>query len=116
MRASEGLGAAPWRRQAPVWVGLAMIAAASWSYLARLEAGMPMAMKEAPRSMMAMAGATPPDLAAAFLMWSAMMVAMMVPVAAPGVSLYLRLAERRWPTRSPFVPAAFFLAGYIAVW
>ncbi|MGB6428602.1 MAG: DUF2182 domain-containing protein [Methyloceanibacter sp.] len=50
------------------------------------------------------------------VMWLAMMVAMMVPSAAPMVLLYARHVRRRSEAFGPYVPAAAFLAGYVVLW
>lgn len=52
-------------------------------------------------------------------MWMVMMVAMMVPSAAPLVLLYLRVARHpiEAAKRDPvYVPSAFLVAGYLAIW
>jgi predicted metal-binding membrane protein len=51
-----------------------------------------------------------------FLMWWLMMIAMMVPSAAPTVLLYARLVRERKRTRAPYGAASAFLAGYLIVW
>jgi predicted metal-binding membrane protein len=49
-----------------------------------------------------------------FGMWAVMMVAMMLPSAAPVILLYARVVRKR--IEPPYVPTAAFLAGYVAVW
>src|SRR4029077_6614172 len=51
-----------------------------------------------------------------FVMWTVMMVAMMVPSAAPMILAFLTVNQRRQATDRPFVPVAIFLFGYLAVW
>jgi predicted metal-binding membrane protein len=51
-----------------------------------------------------------------FLMWTEMMVAMMIPSAAPTVLLFATVNRRRREQARPFVPAGLFLLGYLAVW
>ena len=51
-----------------------------------------------------------------FVMWVVMMVAMMVPSAAPMVLTFLTVNHRRQATGRPLVPAGIFLFGYLAVW
>ena len=69
---------------------------------------------------MAMMPATPVEpwraayLAAAFAMWTLMMVAMMLPSAAPMILLYSRFARKAVP--SPFAYLAAFVLAYLAVW
>jgi len=51
-----------------------------------------------------------------FVMWAVMMVAMMVPSAAPMILAFLTVNHRRETTASPLVPVGIFLFGYLAVW
>lgn len=51
-----------------------------------------------------------------FVMWSVMMVAMMVPSAAPMILAFVTVNQRRQAANRPFVPVAIFLFGYVAVW
>ena len=51
-----------------------------------------------------------------FVMWAVMMVAMMVPTAAPMILMFATINRRRQAQQQPFVPTAIFLAGYILVW
>jgi predicted metal-binding membrane protein len=51
-----------------------------------------------------------------FVMWAVMMVAMMVPSAAPMVLAFLSVNHRRQTSGRPLVPVGIFLSGYLAVW
>jgi predicted metal-binding membrane protein len=51
-----------------------------------------------------------------FVMWTVMMVAMMVPSAAPMILTFLSLNQRRQAAARPFVPVTIFLFGYLTVW
>jgi len=51
-----------------------------------------------------------------FLMWWAMMVAMMLPGAAPTILLVAAINRRVEPERRPFGSAAWFAAGYLLAW
>ena len=51
-----------------------------------------------------------------FLMWWIMMVAMMLPSASPVILLFANVSRRQQALGKPFVPAFFFLTGYIVVW
>lgn len=51
-----------------------------------------------------------------FLMWTEMMVAMMIPSAAPMILTFALVQRKRRAQERPFVPAGFFLLGYLAVW
>jgi predicted metal-binding membrane protein len=86
-----------------VGVSIALLIALSWAFLMR-GAGLPDAM----------AGMSPP-LPALALMWWLMMVAMMLPSAAPAILLYARVRDQRG-AGGPVVQPWIFLAGYLAVW
>jgi len=58
----------------------------------------------------------PATLVPLFLMWAEMMVAMMIPSAAPMVLLFAMVQRKRREQQRPFVPTALFLLGYLAVW
>ena len=51
-----------------------------------------------------------------FLMWAVMMVAMLVPSAAPIVLMFATVNRRRQARSAPYVPTAVFALGYVAVW
>jgi predicted metal-binding membrane protein len=51
-----------------------------------------------------------------FLMWAEMMVAMMIPSAAPMILTFAFVNRKRREQERPFVPAGIFLLGYLAVW
>jgi predicted metal-binding membrane protein len=59
---------------------------------------------------------TPVDAVLLFVMWSAMMAAMMVPGAAPMVAAFAAINRRRRERAAPYVPTAIFLAGYVIAW
>lgn len=50
------------------------------------------------------------------LMWAEMMVAMMLPSAAPMILLFASVNRRRKENAGPFVPTGIFAAGYLIVW
>jgi predicted metal-binding membrane protein len=51
-----------------------------------------------------------------FLMWAEMMVAMMIPSAAPMILTFALVNRKRREQQRPFVPTGVFLLGYIVVW
>jgi predicted metal-binding membrane protein len=59
---------------------------------------------------------TPIDALLVFVMWSAMMAAMMVPGTAPMVGAFATINRRRRERAAPYVPTVVFLAGYLVVW
>lgn len=86
--------------------GLALLTALAWYYLLTGAAMGPMS---------GMAGmAQPPGWPVVTAMWMAMMVAMMVPSAAPAILLYGHV--HRHSVRAGPPPTAVFLAGYLACW
>ena len=58
----------------------------------------------------------PLDVALLFLMWAVMMVAMMLPSAAPMILLVASVNRGRRERASPAAPTAIFAAGYLLVW
>jgi predicted metal-binding membrane protein len=129
------------RRRLPVALGLGLVCALAWAYTVRLAWQMDMpagsalhgaphgaalgAMGSAPGAMgtamgagMALAGG-PWDavqLALTFAMWTVMMVAMMLPSAAPMILFFHRIAADRAAKGQPAVPTAVFAGAYLAVW
>ena len=59
---------------------------------------------------------TATDVALLFVMWSAMMAAMMVPGASPMVVAFATINRRRRERAAPYVPTALFLLGYLIAW
>lgn len=51
-----------------------------------------------------------------FLMWTEMMVAMMIPSAAPMILTFAMVQRRRREQERPIVPTTIFLLGYLVVW
>ena len=51
-----------------------------------------------------------------FLMWAEMMVAMMLPSAAPMILTFAAVNRKRREQEEPFVPASIFVLGYLAIW
>lgn len=56
------------------------------------------------------------ELIPLFLMWAEMMVAMMIPSAAPMILMFAMVNRKRRAQERPFVPTGIFLLGYLAVW
>ncbi|MEY2467238.1 MAG: hypothetical protein QOD03_1759 [Verrucomicrobiota bacterium] len=51
-----------------------------------------------------------------FLMWAEMMIAMMIPSAAPMILAFVMVQRKRREQQRPFVPTGIFLLGYLIVW
>ena len=90
------------RSRAVTIVALAVLSLAAWLYLLSGAGMRPMASM-----------AVVPSFPLAVIMWWAMMVAMMVPSAAPAILLYARV--HRHSNDAP-PPTAAFLGGYLACW
>ena len=103
-----------------VLAGLAAITLLAWAYLAYLAPDMSGMDSIGELSSMSMAGMSmgfgPVSLVLMFLMWAVMMVAMMVPSAAPMILAFASINRRRRERGSPYVPTAVFLSGYLLVW
>ena len=101
------------------WVILASLlglTGLAWVYLIVLAVGMDdMAMPEMMRSAL-IEPWSGLDFALMFLMWAVMMVAMMVPTAAPTILLFATVSRKRREQHRPVVPASVFLLGYVACW
>jgi len=96
--------------------GLAATAAMAWAYQLYMSWGMAHpspAMAALMPDMLAWRGR---DLFLLFAMWFVMMVAMMVPSAAPTLLAFARIRRTRQERQGPFVPTGVFLGGYLAAW
>src|SRR5689334_22813959 len=101
--------------------GLAATIALAWTYLVHEAAAMNAMAAEA--KMHAAMGMTMPDMHtwgvsdwfALFVMWTVMMVAMMLPSAAPVMMLVLGVYRRRADDRARIAAFAFIL-GYVVAW
>lgn len=105
------------RDRAVVAAGLAGLTALAWTSVVRMAAtpsmpGMAVAMPAMPGME---AGGTS-GLACLIGMWGVMMVAMMLPSAAPTILLFGGVSRRRRLQGRPAVPVAVFTLGYLTVW
>ncbi len=103
-----------WRDRAVVLTALAAITTIAWLYLM----WMPMSSSDFGNFGSRVLGLMAPDLKNAvlmFLMWSVMMVAMMLPSAAPMIDTYARIVHSR-ENSSPSFCVALFGTGYLIVW
>lgn len=95
--------------------GLAVASVLAWAYTIHLAGdmgrGMGLAMAEPRAAPWGVA-----EAAAIFLMWAVMMVAMMLPSAAPMILLYASIARRRRERSGPVASTALFVTGYLIVW
>jgi len=104
------------RDRAVVIVGVIAVSAIAWGYIiyvAQSNADMGMSMSVAAGNVRPWTGV---DFALMFVMWSVMMVAMMVPSAAPMILLFATVNRRRREQDRPFVSTGVFLSGYLVIW
>jgi len=101
------------RDRALVALGLAAVATLAWVYIAGMGR-----MMSAPSTMaMPMPGdGAAPALGYLIPMWVIMMVAMMIPSAAPMILLFAGVVRRRRAAGIPTASAAIFTLGYLLVW
>lgn len=71
---------------------------------------------EMPGMMMAPFDWTPGYMLMVFLMWWVMMIAMMVPSAAPTVLFYAALERKNKNSNKTYAAVSIFLSGYLLVW
>ena len=107
------------RDRAVVLTGLIGITGLAWAYMFYLAAQMGDASMASEMSAMAVPqmqawGIT--DLALTFVMWSVMMVAMMVPSAAPMILIFAKVGRNQGSGPSPLAPTVAFVGGYLLVW
>ncbi len=99
------------RERVIVLAGVAGLAALAWLELWRHHGAM--AMDAAMPRLMSWCLA---DLGAAASMWGVMMIAMMVPSAAPVLLLYASVQRNQREQAKPATPTGLFAAGYLLVW
>jgi len=122
MQAATPLEAALRRDRAIVLAGIVGVTALAWAYMFYLAWDMQRTMSAGSMQMgmeMAMSqvrawGAV--DFLLMFVMWAVMMIAMMVPTAAPMTLTFAMINRRRLEQQQPFVPTSVFLSGYVLVW
>lgn len=96
-------------------IGLLAATALAWVSLLRMRSGMG-SMDGGGMAMRGMQAWSPVEPLLLFVMWATMMVAMMLPSAAPTILLVASVLRRRREHASPAAPTAVFVAGYLVVW
>jgi len=96
-----------------VAAGLAIVVALAWVYLA---AGAAMDTDMADMAMDMPMPWSPFYAALVFVMWWVMMIAMMVPSAAPTILLFAAIRRKQGPADHPSVQAWIFCGGYLLMW
>ena len=98
-----------------VLAGLAVAAALAWLYLIDMALDMGGDMAHADGAMMQMQAWSVIDGLLMWAMWAVMMVAMMVPSAAPMILIFARV-DRSQSGGRPFTATTLFALGYVLVW
>src|SRR5438067_10030242 len=96
--------------------GVVIVIAAAWIYTAR-GAWQMEHMDAAPDMFMPHSGPwTLTEFWLLFVMWVVMMIAMMLPSAAPLILLFASISRRRRIAGQPYTATSLFSAGYLLVW
>lgn len=103
----------PRRHRISILTVLAGVTAVAWAYLVVMAAGME-TMDQA--TLMGLRPWGVLDFWMMFLMWAAMMVAMMVPTAGPMALIYAAVARKSARQGNPLVPTVVFVSGYVVLW
>ena len=102
------------RDRTVILAGLLAVAALAWGYLGFMVSQM--GHMDMDMAMPQMQSWTALDLLLLFLMWAIMMVAMMLPSAAPMILTFASLQRKRRERSSPYVSTTVFVLGYLLVW
>ena len=94
---------------------LILVTLLAWLYLLS-GAGMDMDMEGMDMNMVMPMDWTPGYALVMFLMWWIMMIAMMLPSAAPMILLFALVNRRSRARGASYVPTAFFASGYLIAW
>jgi len=103
-----------------ILAGLALISILSWSYMFYLandmqhNMGMQTAVQGATMPMTNAWSST--ALVFVFVMWVVMMIAMMIPSAAPFIVTFSKVERKRHTEADPYATTGLFVLGYLAVW
>jgi len=97
------------RDRVVVLAGVVILAGLGWAYMISM-AGMEEMMAPA------ISGWTTADFVAMFTMWAVMMVAMMLPSAAPLLLMHARIERNGRESVESIAPTAAFAAGYLLAW
>lgn len=106
-----------WRGRALVWIALASVVSLSWVYLVRADVSMSAMMPNTAHHHMPMSNRPIlPEITTAFLMWTIMMVAMMIPSTTQSLSIFMTLSTKRASGRSVSTMTIVFAMGYVTMW
>ena len=98
-----------------VLAGLVIISGLAWAHTVYL-AQRASSMSSMGMSMPNLQPWSAVDFGTMFVMWAVMMVAMMVPTAAPMILVFAKVNRTRREQSRPYVPTGIFLPGYVLAW
>jgi len=104
------------RDRAIVISGIVGISVLAWAYMFYLAWGMKSMDMGIKISIPQMQTWGTVDFVLMFVMWAVMMVAMMIPSAAPMILMFATINRKRSELQHPFVHTGVFLLGYLAAW
>jgi predicted metal-binding membrane protein len=108
------LEAALRRDRAVVAAGLLGLAALAWAYVADMAVPAGQAAMSMPMASSRVWSAE--ELGWLVVMWAIMMIAMMIPSAAPAILLFASISRRRRSQAVPAVSVGWFTLGYLLAW
>jgi predicted metal-binding membrane protein len=97
-----------------VIAGLVMVVLVVWIYMFILALDMQTMSMEMSMPQMQAWGLS--DFILTFIMWSVMMIAMMIPSAAPMILTFSAINRRKGEEKNPVVLTIIFLLGYLVIW
>lgn len=97
-----------------VIAGLVMVVLVAWIYMFILTLDMQNMSMEISMPQMQAWGLS--DFVLTFIMWSVMMVAMMIPSAAPMILTFSAINRRKGEEKNPVMLTIIFLLGYLVIW
>jgi predicted metal-binding membrane protein len=107
------------RDQLFVFIGLILLAVIAWAYILHLNSAMSSESMDSMISDVAMPQMNQwdaKDVATIAIMWSVMMIAMMLPSAAPMIIIFSTVNRKRYLIGNLIAPTWIFLSGYLLVW
>jgi predicted metal-binding membrane protein len=102
------------RERVAITAGLAGASVLAWLWLVQMMRQMHAGMGDAAQA--GLHAWSVPEFALTFLMWAVMMVAMMLPSAAPMSLVYAAVARKAARDGAVVAPAFVFASGYVAIW
>ena len=99
-----------------VIAGLVMVVLVAWIYMIMLAFDMQNMNMSMEMSMPQMQTWNSADFLLTFVMWSVMMVAMMIPSAAPMILTFSAINRRKNEEKNPVLLTSLFLLGYLVIW